>query len=122
MNAYIYQADIYCEDCGRALCRTLPFPAGADRDREETWDSDDYPKGPYPDGGGESDCPQHCGASEECLNAITVRSRGERYKIGVPLENPLTTDGVEYVREALAQPDGLCRRLWARLYREELQG
>lgn len=27
MNAYIYQADIYCEDCGRALCRTVPFPA-----------------------------------------------------------------------------------------------
>lgn len=122
MNAYIYQADIYCDDCGRALCRTVPFPDGADRNNESSWDSDDYPKGPYADSGGESDSPQHCGAGADCLNAIILRLRGKRYKVGVPLENPLTPDGVQYVREALAEPQGLCRRLWARLYREELQG
>ena len=121
MNAYIYRADTYCEDCGQELCRTMPFPADADTSCETSWDSDDYPKGPYPDGGGESDSPQHCGAGADCLNAITLRSHGKRYRVGVPLENPLTAEGVQYVREALAAP-GLCRRLWARLYREELQG
>ena len=122
MNAYIYQADIYCEDCGRALCRTVPFPTDADAGNEASWDSDDYPKGPYPDGGGESDSPYHCAAGDDCLNAITLRVHGKRYKVGVPLENPLTSYGVQYVRAALAEPRGLCRRLWARLYREELQG
>jgi len=47
-------------------------------------DSDLYPIGPYPYGGGESDVPQHC---DHC---------------GAFLENPLTQDGLEYVQSALA--------------------
>ncbi len=44
-------------------------------------DSEQWPQGPYPDGGGEADCPQHC----DCCGAF--------------LENPLTDDGDSYVRE-----------------------
>jgi hypothetical protein len=45
--------------------------APADPTAEHTYDSDKFPKGPLADGGGESDCPQHC---DTC---------------GVFLENPL---------------------------------
>ena len=43
---------------------------------ENDYDSDDLPKGPYSNGGGEADTPQHC---DGC---------------GAFLENPLTGDGV----------------------------
>ena len=81
MNAFIYAADIYCEDCGNAI-RADFDKAGkrpADPSCETTYDSDQYPKGPYGDGGGEADTPQHC-AGCNCH-----------------LENPLTPDGREYV-------------------------
>ena len=121
-KVYIYQADIYCEDCGqeiidhkrsewRALAATqarevatdLETRFGIDPDKwpkffdalersafrklaidssdESSYDSGEFPKGPYDNGGGESDCPQHCGACHEFL------------------ENPLTSDGLEYARQ-----------------------
>jgi hypothetical protein len=89
MNAYIFQAALLCEPCGKATCDQLrksiaDLHPGFDEDNESTYDSDYYPKGPYPDGGGEADCPQHC---DHC---------------GVFLENPLTSDGYDYVRESAA--------------------
>ncbi len=81
METFIYCADIYCEDCGRAIRARL---AEAE-DILEREDSDSWPQGPYSDGGGEADCPQHCGACH------------------VFLENPLTDDGVNYVREAMLE-------------------
>jgi hypothetical protein len=122
MDTYIYQADIYCEDCGQAIIDRLRAEArdkaslqvqatatalesqyGIDPDKfpkffdmleraafrqlacdtsdESSYDSDEWPKGPYGNGGGESDCPQHCGDCHEFL------------------ENPLTPDGYQYVRE-----------------------
>jgi hypothetical protein len=87
MNAYIYQADIYCVDCGEAIKRRVerdtPANVPANPNDERTFDSDDYPKGPYTDGGGEADCPQHCGMCR------------------VHLENPLTRDGEQYVLRAI---------------------
>ena len=81
MNAFIYCADLFCPDCANAIKRDLDkqgkTPDGPD------FDSDDYPQGPYSDGGGESDSPCHCGAC------------------GEPLENPLTSDGVNYVLETI---------------------
>ena len=47
------------------------------------YDSDDLPKGPYGDGGGEADSPQHCDGCRQFL------------------ENPLTGDGVVYVEDAI---------------------
>jgi hypothetical protein len=98
MNAYIYQADIYCEDCGERIKAinqkrwSLAWQtAGVSVEPFDHEDSDHLPQGPYPDGGGEADTPQHCAG---CM---------------IPLGNPLTAEGVEYVfsaiREELANPD-----------------
>jgi hypothetical protein len=83
MNAYIYQAALWCAECGADMAHEL------ERDgHKDSGDSDDFPQGPYMNGGGEADCPQHC----ECC--------------GEHLENPLTQEGGEYVRKALADETG----------------
>lgn len=83
MNTYIYQAALFCETCEKAICRELDASGNAPSDPsdEYSYDSDVYPKGPYPDGGGEADSPNHCA---DC---------------GVFLENPLTEEGYNYVIE-----------------------
>jgi hypothetical protein len=105
MNVYIYQADIYCEDCGKAMIAISKSSTLGNRE-----DSNDYPQGPYADGGGEADCPQHCGGC------------------GVFLESPLSSWGYAYVREALdanrhtkAKAKGQITVLqqWADFYRNE---
>ncbi len=81
MDAYIYKAALYCEDCAGKIERSLPaMPI-----RDVLTDSGQYPQGPYPNGGGEADTPQHC---DTC---------------GLFLENPLTGDGIAYVRSELAR-------------------
>ena len=92
MDAYVYQAALWCGSCmirrlveekkaspgalgmqpAEALQQIVSSNGFTD---ESDYDSDDLPKGPYPDGGGEADTPQHC---DEC---------------GCFLENPLITDG-----------------------------
>jgi len=57
----------------------------------------------YPDGGGEADCPQHCANCHEHL------------------ENPLTSDGYNYVHEKIAdyfagKGSGYVLREWADYY------
>jgi len=98
MNAYIFEADIFCEDCGEAIRDNLTKEGQAPEDPEDegSYDSDDFPKGPYPDGGGEADCPQHCGNHDRCLN-VFILPNGR--KVGAFLENPLTLDGVRMVEE-----------------------
>jgi hypothetical protein len=81
MDAYIFQADIYCEPCARELMGFYSARRGQE-------DSDDYPQGPYSDGGGEADCPNHCGSC------------------GTFLENPLTGEGYDYVQECRNGPTG----------------
>ncbi len=96
MRAYVFQADLYCEACGDKMRAELPPPAGYDPDNESSYDSGDWPKGPFPDGGGEADSPCHCGGC------------------GVFLENPLTDDGRAYV--AQAWPRGTVSAMWRRFY------
>lgn len=80
MDAYIYQADLICEDCAAKVKRKL------DKQRiEDTGDSGDYPQGPYSDGGGEADSAQHCGMCN------------------VFLENPLTSHGAEDIKQRIAE-------------------
>jgi hypothetical protein len=125
MNVYMLKAALYCEPCGEREADGFPLglrpdcecgqPAkshGVNGDEllecveywpEETlYDSDDYPKGPYPNGGGEADTPQHC---DSC---------------SVFLENPLTEDGRDYVRGALAMDEeplaNFITRQWAAFY------
>jgi hypothetical protein len=85
-DVYIYDADLLCADCGEKVKERLAPPD--DPDSEESFDSDDYPQGPYGEGGGESDTPQHCGSC------------------GMFLGNPLTKDGVDYVAMAIEGNDG----------------
>lgn len=114
MLVYIYAAEFYCEDCGEAIRKRVTSEGytPVDPDNEFSYISDIYPKGPYPDGGGKSDCPQHCGAGPECLNAIELMDGS---KVGVWLENELTIDGVEYVREAIRE-GGEMAEMWADFY------
>lgn len=115
MQVYVYAADIYCKECGEELCRELsPFAP----DDERTYDSDEFPKGPYCRGGGEADCPQHCGSGADCYNAIELAN----HRVGAWLENELTTDGVDYVREAIRE-GGEVAELWAKFYADyDLEG
>jgi hypothetical protein len=86
MDAYVYRAALWCSDCASEVMGRLAAAgkAPASPDDEHTYDSDDYPKGPCPNGGGEADFPQHCAGCE------------------VFLKNPLTSDGCAYVEEALS--------------------
>ena len=92
IDAYVYQAALLCRDCAVATmnefelhnmfcgstCGLAAWP--------HSWqESDYYPQGPYANGGGEADSPQHCDAC------------------GVFLENPLTPDGTRYVLEKLVE-------------------
>lgn len=87
MDAYIFQAALYCARCARLKALALSAAARLSKD------SDRYPQGPYPNGGGEADSPQHC----DSCNAF--------------LENPLTSDGYEYTKQALAEGAEVRKRL-----------
>jgi hypothetical protein len=86
-DVYIYQAALLCSDCGETVIKELTADgeAPANPEDESSFDSDEFPKGPYPDGGGEADSPQHC---DHC---------------GTFLYNPLTGDGYAYLRAQVEQ-------------------
>lgn len=78
-EAYLYQAALLCGDCGRATREKLrPAMLAADPQfdecSEETYDSDDFPKGPYLDGGGP---PEFCDMCQAALDKCSVRA-GDR--------------------------------------------
>lgn len=87
---YMLQAALICNHCAAEFMANTPRPpevielAPGDFD-ETSYDSDVWPKGPYGDGGGEADCPQHCDHCGEFLN------------------NPLTGDGENYVMDAFRE-------------------
>lgn len=93
MNAYLYRGVWLCERCAKEVKAVL----------SKNDDSDFYPVGPFSDGGGEADAPQHCD------------------KCDLFLENPLTDEGIEYVREALADGEGACLAEWEEFYKHELE-
>lgn len=128
MNVYAYQATLYCEPCGRAIIDRLEGPqrerddsgrfARRDYDTVGT-DSNHFPAGPYPNGGGEADCPQHCDCGPDCLSPLKLPN-GKA--VGAWLENPLTADGVAYVQEKLRDAsESPVVQFWAEMYREELE-
>ena len=79
MDAYIYRADIYCEDCAEQTVAAIRHDLVL---HTNLIGSDNFPQGPFPNGGGEADIPQHCGSC------------------GVFLENPLTEIGRNYAQLA----------------------
>jgi len=104
MDAYIYQAALLCEGCGLDTRRLLRSDL-----KPNTGDSDDFPQGPYGDGGGEADCPQHCGMCNEFL------------------ENPLTSNGYAGLRAeiefSVTPPNlpGPALKMWADFYLQEVE-
>lgn len=114
MDVFIYKGDIYCEGCGNDIREQIeisgPAPTDIDGSRKH-YDSDEYPKGPYPDGGGEADSPQHCGNHGKCISAIDIPG----HVVGAFLENPLTSDGEQYAKDAIAE-GGEVSKIWAEYY------
>jgi len=86
------------------------IPASLECMIESDYDSGDYPKGCGDDE--ESDCPQHCGSHEDCLDP-TLLSDGS--KVGHCFGNSLTSDGEAYVKEAVRE-GGLVSDLWKEVY------
>ena len=79
-TVFIYQAELLCTDCGNRTVERLEQANVFDHG-----DSDGFPQEEIVC---ESDTPDHCAGC------------------GVFLENPLTPDGVAYVREALRAGTG----------------
>ena len=104
-EAYAYQAALLCEDCGRAVSEELR--AGGAQDNG---DSSDFPQGPYPDGGGEADSAHFCDRGRECLSAVEVAG----HRVGQPLGNPLTGDGVEALVESVKR-DLISNKMFGRM-------
>src|SRR5215469_2563990 len=128
MHAYIYRAGLWC---GPRVIKALvtarkAAPGAIDMSpadalqqimsanefaSESDYDSDDLPKGPYAEGGGEADTPRHC--------------EGCRHFLG----NALTTDGLIWVEDAIrgylttgkatAATSGTVNE-WADFYKDDL--
>jgi hypothetical protein len=79
MKVYVYRTRLHCERCSRAISRRL-----LDSGIRKNHDSDIFPQGPFSDGGGKADAPQHCDICH------------------VFLENPLTSIGVDYVLDRVS--------------------
>lgn len=94
--AFIYCADIWCEDCGNEIRRRLTRDGKAPADLTDEWsyDSDDFPK--YVDEDEEADIPQHCAADVACINGIRI----DEDVVGL-LFGELTSDGMTYVEDAI---------------------
>jgi hypothetical protein len=108
MDAYVFRGALYCEACGRGIAEELAARGG-----EDTGDSDDFPQGPCPDGGGEADTPQHCDDGPDCIEAEEL----DGARVGAFLENPLTRDGYAYVAAAAErEPANPVVRMWLEFY------
>ena len=125
-DVYMFQGALYCEDCGEDIRARLRKEGKApeDEDDEESFDSDDFPKGPFGDGGGEADTIHHCDSNESCLNAIELPCGS---KIGAWLGNDLTDEGADWlarsIRESIFRDDAHGRqvnRLWSLKYSDPL--
>lgn len=62
----------------------------------------------------ETDSPSHCANEEHCPNAEHLTRDGRPFVVGALLRERLTSEGLEYVRDAIAErPDDELMRLWA---------
>ena len=96
--AAIYQADVWCDDCADAICKRPQLKGSVSHLSNDE----------------ESDSPQHCAAHEKCLNAVELPSGR---KVGY-LFGSLTSDGVDYVRQA-AFEGGQVAALWVKHFSDE---
>ena len=110
--AAIYQADVWCDDCAKSIKNRLWAESddGPTYSLRAHWELDagyaherDYDSGEYPkdcDDDEECDCPQHCAAGADCINAEVIH---DDYKIGYFFGNSLTDEGDVYVKEAVIE-------------------
>lgn len=134
--AGIYAADIYCDDCIDDIKDRIAHELWADRDcaecpdgtavsefdnyqdlydhlcymDERAYDSNEYPK--YCDDDEESDCPEHCGSHDDCLNPTTCP---DGTVVSHCFGNALTYEGEAYVVEAVRE-GGSVAELWREVY------
>ena len=102
---YIYNGDLYCQPCGKALVEQ--FNGALDKDVHGTvdWsnnpylyeDSNSWPQ-EYSRHDGETDTPDHCSASISIVgdDGLTRLSTCQRF-----LGRRLTDDGIEYVKQSV---------------------
>jgi hypothetical protein len=104
---FVYQSEVWCDDCGKQLCDALRDAGKAPENEldETSFDSDDFPKEASDDDN--SDSPTHCASNEDCLNHERL-SDGRR--VGAILGG-LTDDGVKYVIERAAIDDGSAKSI-----------
>jgi hypothetical protein len=117
-SVYIYDADIYCEACGEEIKARIKREGKAPTDPEDerTFDSDEFPKGPFSNGCGEADSVHFCGSGETCLNALEI----DGIKYGCCLENPLTSEGVNSLQEAINKdPENPVVKFQFELYKDD---
>jgi len=111
---FIYAAACYCDKCGRAIqqdvLKTLNKTA-EDFEDERTFDSDEYPKGPYDDEQ-ESDSPEHCASGQDCLDPTIIGDQVCGYFFG----NNLTTYGVENLQEMHKNQTSEITKFWMDYY------
>jgi len=86
MNVYVYEGELYCEDCGMAIREEIVSDdmGPADPDNDWSYPSNIFPKGPYLLTALETDCLVRCASGANCLNGIVLPD-GKR--VGVRLEN-----------------------------------
>jgi hypothetical protein len=104
---YVYQSNLFCNQCGESLREIIKNSGEIVPENpadENTYDSDHFPKGPYPDTDS-ADMPCHCAADEVCSNSVIL---DDGTKIGMPLGG-LTKSGIQYVLQAMDTP---LRRFW----------
>lgn len=125
-DVYMFQGALYCENCGLAIQEKIRKDGKEpeDEDDERSFDSDDFPKGPFGDGGGEADSVHHCDSNERCLNAIELPCGS---KIGAWLGNDLTGEGAEWlsnsIKKSMFRDDEHGRqvnRLWSLKYNDSV--
>lgn len=134
---YVYAADTWCDSCGEAIRRSLIAEGYGPEDVEDeySYDSDHFPKGPYPLEA--TDSPDHCAAQGDCLEGIDLAETwglpagatlygAEDRIIGACLSSGLTEHGVSYLREMLEDDrdrtpyQTALHALWQTLYADEL--
>lgn len=103
MKSYLYENELFCESCGKMLCRTLKLDPEIDKGDVYTFEDDEL----------HSTIPEHCAAGAVCINAITLPSRR---KAGAWLGNSLTARGEKFVRDNVEMGHDLAD-VWAECYR-----
>lgn len=108
---FIYQADVWCDDCGREIKEILRKQEKATHDHYYRDDSDMWPI-ETDSCSDEADSPQHCAGYQECPNAERFDGR----LVGQFLKNSLTTDGIEYVLETHKEKPTELTQMWMDFY------